>query len=98
MVSSRIYRLAPRADADLEGIWSYSASQWSPAKADDYIAELPVAFADLADGTRMGSPTTARADYRRLLVGSHAIFYRETSARVDVIRVLHQNMDVRRHL
>jgi toxin ParE1/3/4 len=97
-VSSRLYRLAPRADVDLEEIWSYSASLWSPAKADEYVGDLIAAFADLASGLRKGTPTTARADYRRLLVGTHAIFYRETSTRIDVIRVLHQNMDSRRHL
>lgn len=34
----------------------------------------------------------------RYLVGSHVVFYRETTHTLDVIRVLHQRMDVDRHL
>nr|WP_323123832.1 hypothetical protein [Burkholderia alba] len=32
------------------------------------------------------------------MVGSHVVFYRATTATLDVIRVLHQRMDVDRHL
>ncbi|MGZ7177587.1 type II toxin-antitoxin system RelE/ParE family toxin, partial [Burkholderia gladioli] len=32
------------------------------------------------------------------LVGFHVVFYRETTTTLDVIRVLHQRMDVDRHL
>ena len=82
----------------MEDIWSYSALQWSPAKADDYTRQLLTAFADLASGTRSGMATIARRDYRRLLVGSHMIFYRERADRLDIIRVLHQSIDERQHL
>nr|WP_244101537.1 hypothetical protein [Burkholderia ambifaria] len=32
------------------------------------------------------------------MVGSHVVFYRETAESLDVIRVLHQRMDVDRPL
>lgn len=31
------YRLTPKAEADLEDIWFYTAESWSPAQADRYI-------------------------------------------------------------
>jgi NADP-dependent 3-hydroxy acid dehydrogenase YdfG len=37
-------------------------------------------------------------NYRRILVGSHVVFYREASERLVVVRILHQRMDFDRHL
>ena len=33
----------------------------------------------------------------RYPAGSHVVFYRETDDTIDVIRVLHQRMDIERH-
>jgi len=98
MAPSRIHRLSPLAESDMEGVWTYSATQWSSVQAEAYTRELLIAFHDLAAGRRVGTPITARRNYLRLLVGSHAIFYQMTDTSVDIIRVLHQSMDVRRHL
>lgn len=97
-VANRSYRLSPLAEGDLEDIWLYSAQQWSMPQADRYIEDFLTAFAELADGERSGATVAARKGYLRLLVGSHVIFYRETDSHIDVIRILHQSMDERRHL
>jgi len=40
-----------------------------------------------------------RPGYRKHAVGSHTLYYRIASADViDVVRILHQRMDVDRHL
>lgn len=39
-----------------------------------------------------------REGYRSYAVGSHVVFYVARSSRIDVIRILHQRMDVGRHL
>jgi len=98
MAPSRTYRLSPLAEVDMEDVWTYSAGQWSTVQAEVYTRDLLVAFSDLAAGRRIGAPITTRHGYLRLLVGSHAIFYRMTDTNVDIIRVLHQSMDVRRQL
>lgn len=98
MSASRRYRLAPLADRDLEDIWSYSHKNWSEQQADQYIIELMKAFADLAASRRQGTPLAAHRGYLRLVVGSHAIFYRASSDAINIIRILHQSMDTRRHL
>ena len=98
MAPSRTHRLSPLAESDMEDVWTYSAAQWSSVQAEAYTRELLIAFSDLAAGRRVGIPITARRRYLRLLVGSHAIFYQVADTSVDIIRVLHQNMDVRRHL
>jgi toxin ParE1/3/4 len=43
-VEGRRYRLSPRALADLDEIWRYSAEAWSIAQADRHIDELVRAF------------------------------------------------------
>ena len=98
MAPSRQYRLSPLAEADMEDIWTYSSATWSVPQANAYTRDFLTAFADLASGHRQGTPVSARRGYLRLAVGSHAVFYQVNVTTIDIIRVLHQSMDVRRHL
>jgi len=54
----------------------------------------------LANGSRQGRPIDAiRPGYRKLAVASHFLFYRVTEAgMIDVVRILHQRMDIAAHL
>lgn len=92
------YRLSPRALADLEDIWSYTAARWSPEQAESYHAAIIAAFEGLAAGRKQGRPVDARAGYLKYPVGSHLVFYRLSEVGIDVMRLLHQRMDVSRHL
>ena len=98
MAPKRRYRLTPAAEQDVEDIWRSTAKQWSPVRANLYIRDFLAAFADLASGDRVGSPVLPGQDYYRLLVGSHLILYRASATRIDVIRILHQSMDLPRHV
>ncbi|MBU9518003.1 type II toxin-antitoxin system RelE/ParE family toxin [Burkholderia multivorans] len=97
-VKARTVRLTPLAEADLEAIWAYTYERWSLDQAERYIGELSTAFERLARWESVGWPSRAGGNYSRYLVGSHVVFYRETTETLDVIRVLHQRMDVDRHL
>jgi toxin ParE1/3/4 len=93
------YDLSPRARADLREIWNYTRDRWSVEQADRYIRELNRTFATIAHDPRRGRPCDdIRPGYRKYRVGAHMIFFRSVSARVEVIRVLHQSMDFERHL
>lgn len=92
------YRLSPLALADLEEIWAYTAARWSPEQAESYHATIFAAFEGLAAGRKQGRPVDVRAGYWKYPVGSHLVFYRLHEAGIDVMRLLHQRMDVRRHL
>ena len=93
------YKLLPRARADLEDIWRYSFETWSLEQAEQYIGRLVRAFEALADGSKLGRPAGhIREGYSSLSVGSHLVFYRTTPAEIEVVRVLHQRMDFKRHL
>ena len=53
----------------------------------------------LADGRRKGrNADNIRPGYRKLSVGSHVLFFRVTGGgEIDVVRILHQRMDVAGH-
>ncbi|RQS03226.1 type II toxin-antitoxin system RelE/ParE family toxin [Burkholderia sp. Bp9002] len=97
-VKTRTVRLTPLAEADLEEIWTYTYETWSLEQAEHYVGELVTALERLARREWVGRPSRARDGYLRYLVGAHVVFYRETAETLDVIRVLHQRMDVDRHL
>lgn len=91
-------RLRPRARTDLDDIWHYTRHKWSDEQADAYYLAILAALTALQSGASVGAPVHARAGYRRHLVGSHAIYYRPVSTGIEVVRVLHQSMDAKRHL
>ncbi|BAX57586.1 type II toxin-antitoxin system RelE/ParE family toxin [Burkholderia stabilis] len=97
-VKGRQLRLTPLAEIDLEDIWRYTAEQWSLAQADRYHRDLIGTMEALARGKKAGRTCIARDGYFRYAVGSHVVFHRETDDTIDVIRVLHQRMDIERHL
>ena len=91
--------LRPKAVADLEGIWDYTVETWSEEQAERYLRLIDESFHKVADNPGLGRPCDViRKDYRKLGVGRHMIFYRETDSGIDVVRVLHERMDVDRHL
>jgi toxin ParE1/3/4 len=94
------YRLSPLAKADLSEIWGYSAKRWGEDQADTYVRLITGVCADLAAGRKVGRSIEAvRAGYFRHPAGSHVIFSRFRDRReIEVIRILHQRMDIERHL
>lgn len=89
---------SPAAEADIDGIWDYSAQTWGPDQADRYTDEIRDACLALAHDRKQGRPVDVRPGYLRLSTGSHVIYYRNRGNRLDVIRVLHNRMDADRHL
>ena len=89
------YRLTPAAQAELDEIWNYGAVAWGADQADRYALAIHRACQGAARGRLPGRPVdTVRPGYRKLLVGSHALFFRRVPDGVEVIRILHQRMDV----
>ena len=83
------YRVTPRAEADLEDIWIYTAETWSPAQADRYIDALVGTFEAL-----VAMPTMARErpefspPVRIHPSAEHLIVYRTHDDALEVIRIL----------
>ena len=93
------FLLSPAARADLDEIWDYTARRWSVEQAERYIRALVEACQEIAVGSREGVAVEhIRRGYLKLAVGSHFVFYRQGVAGPEIIRVLHQRMDVEARL
>jgi toxin ParE1/3/4 len=95
-----MYLLTPAARADLEQICDYTYDRWGADQAEVYLREFQRTIDRVAANPWIGrSCDEIRTGYRKLAAGSHTLFYRVTREEVvDVVRVLHQRMDVDRHL
>jgi toxin ParE1/3/4 len=74
------YRLAPKAQRDLEGVFDYTATQWGLAQALRYTDLIEAACADLAEAPLQSQNcATIRPSYRRRNIEQHVIYFRQMS-------------------
>ena len=93
------YVLSPRAQADLDEIWNYSAADWGDDQAESYVRQIQAVIELIANDPRRGRPCNhIRPGYSKFAAGSHVVFFRPIENGVDVVRILHQRMDFDRHL
>lgn len=91
--------IVPLARSDLESIWTYTATNWSPDQADRYIAGLAQVFETLASNPEIARERTEfDPPVRVYKYRSHLVFYRVDERAVVVLRVLHGRQDWRRLL
>jgi len=91
--------LRPAAWADLQDIARYTEATWGRRQRDLYLTAIDTKLRALAANPKTGKPRDAlRAGYRSGRVGAHVVFYREVPDGIEVVRLLHQRMDVRRQL
>lgn len=91
--------LSPRARDDLDGIWNYTARIWDMDQAERYLRRIAEAVDLVAETPALGRNCDhIRDGYRKYPVGSHVLFYRLTDDGIDVVRILHSQMDFDRHL
>jgi toxin ParE1/3/4 len=90
---------SPRAQIDLDEIWTYTAARWDAEQAERYLRQIQQAAVAITQAPDSGQPCEdIRPGYRKRHVSSHVIFYRTRPEAVDVVRILHQRMDFNRHL
>ena len=95
----RRIRLTPAAQSDLAAIWEYSADHWGEAQAEAYVTLIRNRAQDLAEGRIVPRKADdVRPGYVVCAAGTHHLWCRMTEEAVDVIRILHQAMDVKRNL
>lgn len=93
------YRLTPSARVDLEEVWDYTVATWSLPQAERYHEQIIAAFEALAAAPDRGLDVgDLRAGYLRWTVGMHFIFYRKADYGIKIVRILHQQRDIPRHL
>ena len=93
------FRFTPKAQGDLDGIFDYTVTHWGLSQALRYTDLIEAACAGLAEAPLHSQDCgLVRPGYRRRNVGQHVVYFRVASYGITVIRILHQRMDVARHL
>lgn len=91
------FRLSKKALEDINNIWLYTVENWSVEQADRYYNSIFDEIEFLSDNPLSGKDYgQVRKNYRCSRVQSHLIFYRIATNKneIDIIRVLHQRMDI----
>lgn len=95
------YILSKEAEKDLEKIWLYTFEIWSQEQADRYVNlvfdEIEYLSLKPNSGYDYGN---VRNGYWRSKVKSHFIFYKINlkQNKIEIIRVLHEMMDIENQL
>ncbi len=93
------YRISATAIKDLDGIWKYTFTNWSKDQADRYHNLLMNEIEFVAENRTSGkSMDQIKEGYLVTYVKSHMIFFKRNEEIVEVIRILHQKMDVESNL
>ena len=93
------YNLYPKAEADLEDIWFYTVQEWSIEQAIKYIDDLGNAFQLLADSPLLCRERNELTPPVRIHhFKYHLIVYISRPDSIDIVRVLHENMDYKAQL
>jgi toxin ParE1/3/4 len=93
------YRLSRAAARDLLELGRYTQTRWGVAQRRKYIARLKLRLQMLADRPSRGVVRNDIAPgYRSFREARHVIIYTQRAGGIDVARVLHERMDVARHL
>jgi toxin ParE1/3/4 len=91
------YRLTPRAQRDLDGVFDYTVAHWGVPQAMRYTDRIEAACADSAEAPQQAQICSSiRPGYRRRTVEQHVIYFKPTRYGIAIIRILHQRMDATR--
>jgi toxin ParE1/3/4 len=94
------YIISEKALDDINNIWIYTAENWSIEQADRYYNLIFDEIEYIADNFEMARDFGAiRKNYKSSKVKSHLVFFKKTkSNEIEVVRILHEKMDVGNHL
>ncbi len=86
-----------KAIDDLTEIWEYTFETWSENQADKYYEAIKLACKDISSHPSSGRAypeiSTSLLGYK---INKHIIFYHLlTSNEVEVVRILHERMDLK---
>lgn len=89
------FRISATAIDDLDGIWEYTFLNWSKEQADRYHNLIISEIEFIAENETSGKPMDHVKDgYLVTYVKSHMIFFKRSERTVEVMRILHQRMDI----
>ena len=90
------YRISAKALEDIDEIWIYTLENWSFNQADHYYRLIYQEIEHIVEEFEAGKDIgKIKLGYRQFKVNSHFIIYKKAEdGIVEVVRVLHQMMDI----
>lgn len=89
----------PKAENDLIAIWQYTYKKWGRNKAKTYLLELDASLKSLLKNPHLYEDREEfNPPVRFLKFKRHICIYFVVGLEVQVIRVLHERMDVVNHI
>ena len=94
------FSLTRKAIEDLSEIWDYTFQTWSESQADKYYKLLIGTCHEISRNPEKGRNYNEISDgLLGIRIGKHIIFYsRIGNKEIEVIRILHERMDLRNRL
>ena len=93
------YVISKKALTDLEEIWLYTLEKWTVDQANRYYTLIFDEINFICKNINAGkSMEHVRKGYLASKVKSHLIFYRILNNTVEIIRILHERMDIENRL
>ena len=90
------YRISKQALEDIDKIWLYTLENWSVNQANHYYRLLYHEIEYIVEDFESGKDISKiKIGYRQARVKSHLIIYKKgDDGIIEIIRVLHQMMDI----
>jgi toxin ParE1/3/4 len=99
VTTQKTINFTPEAKADLKEALDYSAREFGVAQAEIYFQKISHRLNLLLHYPELGiKKDEIRKGYRALVCESHVAYYRIFGDEIRVARLLHQQMDSRRHI
>ncbi|MBK9735076.1 MAG: type II toxin-antitoxin system RelE/ParE family toxin [Saprospiraceae bacterium] len=93
------FEISKLALEDLDNIWEYTVEQWSKEQANKYYEEVFLVIGKICENCDLGKPIDdIKKGHRRTNVKSHMIIYKVKGTTIYLDRILHQKMDIEKHL
>lgn len=93
------FHLTAKARDDLKSIGRYTEETWGREQRNKYLTQLDACFHALAREPQKGRPCDyIREGYLKHHIGRHLIFYHQSGDGIEIVRILHDRMDVEAHL
>ncbi len=93
------FKLSPNAARSIADIDAYTTENFGPLQSIRYIESLLDRLQHIASNPNTGKKRDdIKVGYYSYFVGSHTVYYRIYTNKIEVIDVLHQSMEPKRHL
>lgn len=93
------FYLTTKALKDLKDIALYTEEKWGIKQRNIYLDKMDKVFHKISKNPHRGkSCNHLRQGYFKLLIEKHIIFYKIDESEIEIIRILHQSMDISTHI